>query len=250
MLQKLPLDISTFRELRESNYLYVDKTEYAYNLITGGRRFFLSRPRRFGKSLFISTLKEILESNKLLFKDLWIEKNDYHWYKYGVITLDFSLIEVKAIEHSICTLLQAAANAYDLQLTLNPDRPNLALLTLVPALHKKFGRAAVLIDEYDSPILKCFNKPDQASEIVDTLRSFFAAIKSLDQYIQFVFITGVSAFAKAGLFSGLNNLQIITLNNKFSAICGYTDTEVDHYFASYIQTWADNKHSSYQELRN
>src|SRR5579871_6763397 len=98
MLQRLPLDINTFRELRESKYLYVDKTQYAYNLITGGRRFFLSRPRRFGKSLFVSMLQEVLEGNKALFKDLWIERSDYPWHQHGVIVLDLSAIMVISIE--------------------------------------------------------------------------------------------------------------------------------------------------------
>ena len=163
MLQRLPLDISTFREMRKSKYLYVDKTQYAYELIIGGRRYFLSRPRRFGKSLRI----------------------------------------------------------------------------VVRALHKKFGRVAILIDEYDSPILNALHDQEQATKIRDTIKGFFAAIKSLDAYINFVFITGVSSFTRAGLFSGINNLQIITLDNQFSGICGYTDQEVDHYFPDYIQAWAE-----------
>src|SRR4029077_3240375 len=108
MLQRLPLDINTFRELRESKYLYVDKTKYAYDLITGGRRFFLSRPRRFGKSLLISTLKEILSGNKDLFDGLWISKSDYQWKQYGVISLDFSTLDIDSIEglkRSLCRAL-------------------------------------------------------------------------------------------------------------------------------------------------
>src|SRR5579871_5022238 len=98
MLQRLPLDINTFRELRNSNYLYVDKTQYIYDLITGGRRFFLSRPRRFGKSLLISTMKEILSNNKALFNNLWIEQSDYDWKEYGVITLDFSTFPARTLD--------------------------------------------------------------------------------------------------------------------------------------------------------
>jgi len=98
MLKKLSLDIQTFRELRESNYLYVDKTEYAYNLITGGRRFFLARPRRFGKSLFTSTLDEILQGHKELFEELWISNSDYQWQKHGVIALDFSALGITNLE--------------------------------------------------------------------------------------------------------------------------------------------------------
>jgi len=251
-LQRLPLDLSTFRELRTSQYVYVDKTQYAYNLITGGRRFFLSRPRRFGKSLFVSMLQEVLEGNKALFKDLWIERSDYPWHQHGVIVLDLSAIMVISIEvlrARVCELLQLNANRYNLNIVLNPTQPDSALEELVSALHAKFGRVAVLVDEYDSPILKHLNEPEQGSKIRDVLKNFFAAIKSLDASINFVFITGVSSFAKAGIFSGLNNLRIITLHEQWATVCGYTDQEIDHYFAPYIQAWADKENISYDDLR-
>jgi len=252
MLKKLPLDIQTFRELRESNYLYVDKTEYAYNLITGGRRFFLSRPRRFGKSLFVSTLHEILSGNKELFTDLWIGRSNYEWKKHPVISLSLSSLDIKSIdlfEKSLCNALQKIAEQYSIT-SLNFDRtPKSLFMDLIEALHKKFGKVAILVDEYDYPILRSLDNEAYAIEIRDALRDFFIIIKDLDASIAFVFITGVSSFAKAGIFSGLNNLQILTLNDTYGTILGYTDEEVDHYFKDYMQAWSEKKNISYQQLR-
>lgn len=251
-MKKLPLDIQTFTKLRELNYLYVDKTEYAYNLISNGQCYFLSRPRRFGKSLFVSTLQEILSGNKELFDDLWISKSDYEWKKYGVISLSLSSLDIETIDlfqKSLCHALQRIAeknliDSLDFKLT-----PKSIFINLIEALHKKYGGVAILIDEYDYPILRTLDNPKYATEIRDVLRDFFVIIKDLDAYINFVFITGVSSFAKAGIFSGLNNLRIITLNNKFADILGYTDSEIDFYFKEHIQEWANSKNRSYEELR-
>ncbi|HLJ31691.1 MAG TPA: AAA family ATPase [Candidatus Babeliales bacterium] len=251
-MRKLPVDISTFSELRTSNYVYVDKTEYAYRLITGGRRFFLSRPRRFGKSLFISTLKEILTVNKMLFDDLWIGKSDYHWQEYGVINLDFSIFAVDnivALEENLQNALLYIAETYQIVLDNTLTQSNLILKNLVTELYKKFGRVAVLVDEYDSPILKALKNEALAIVVRDKIQQFFTTIKGLDAHIQFVFITGVTSFAKAGLFSGINNLQIITLQDPYAAICGYSDQEIDNYFKDYIAAWAEKEHQAYDDLR-
>jgi len=253
ILQRLPLGRSAFSAIRQDDCLYVDKTEHAYNLITQGYRYFLSRPRRFGKSLLVSTLQEILEANKPLFKDLWIEKSDYQWHKHGVITLDFSAIMVTNVEilrNRLCELLQNNANRYQLGVTLHATQPDSALEELVLAFHAKFGYVAVLVDGYDSPILRHLGVPEQVNEIRDIIRTFFATIKSLDVSINFVFITGVSSFSKAGLFSGMNNLKTITLDKQYATICGYTEQEIDYYFASYIQTWANKQNVAYDSLRS
>jgi len=252
-MKKLPLDLSTFSELRNSGYLYVDKTEYMYKMITGGRRFFLSRPRRFGKSLLVSTLKEILKAHKELFSDLWIGQSDYTWHQHGVITLDFSLLKARnidSLQESLIYLLTTIADSYNIPITKKYSLAELLLSDIVRALSKQFGRVAILIDEYDSPILKTLQNESLAHEIRNEIQQFFTVIKGLDEYVQFVFITGVSSFAKAGLFSGINNLQILTLQKTYAAICGYTDTEIDHYFESYITSWAQEKHISYDDLRS
>jgi Holliday junction resolvase-like predicted endonuclease len=252
MLQKLPLDISTFSRLRKEGYVYVDKTEYAYKMITGGHRFFLTRPRRFGKSLFVSILKEILDGNKELFNGLWIANSDYQWQQHGVIALDISALGIDSVEKFTTNLgeaLQEIANYYKLAVQLPSNNPELGLRRLVFALHERFGRVAILIDEYDSPILHALKTPDLAEVMRDRIRLFFAVIKGLDEYVNFAFITGVSSFIKAGLFSGINNLQIITLDERYTDICGYTDEEVDHYFSEYIIAWAKKELCTYDELR-
>src|SRR5271170_2259652 len=200
MLLKLPVDISTFSEMRKQNYLYIDKTKYAYDLITGGRRFFLSRPRRFGKTLFVSTLKEILLGNRELCKDLWIDTSDYGWQKSGVITLDFSVLEIRdasSLRAGLKEALLRAAQEYGIRLDVEKDTPAFILYDLVKELKARFGKVALLIDEYDNPILHTLNDPQRAFEIRNGTNSFFAAIKGLDVDLDFLFITGVSNFAKA-----------------------------------------------------
>lgn len=241
---RLPLDLSTFSILRTSNYLYVDKTRHAYNLITQGRRYFLSRPRRFGKSLLVSMLQEVLTGNKVLFDDLWIAKSNYSWPEHGVIMLDFSRMGIQnksSFEQAMHFGLQKTAEMYGIQIDSQNLTPQLLLYQLVHALHSRFGKVAILVDEYDSAVLHSLHEPEQAKEIRSAMQQFFTAIKGLDQYIDFVFITGVSSFTKAGLFSGINNLSVITLDAKYADICGYTQEEVDVYFAPYIAQWSLEK---------
>jgi len=252
-LPRLPLDLSTFREMRKENYLYIDKTEHAYNLITAGRRYFLSRPRRFGKSVFVSTLREILIGNRDLFDGLWIEKSNYTWPEYGVVALDFSRFGADSVEifkMRLCEALALIAKDYQLTLSIDNLSPESALEKLVLALYDKFGRVALVIDEYDSPILQLLKNIEEAEKVRDAMRRFFTAIKGFDECIKFVFITGVSSFAKAGLFSGMNNLQIITLEDKYATICGYTDKEIDDNFSLYLHDWAQKQQISFDDLRS
>lgn len=252
MLRKLPLDLSTFSELRLSNYVYVDKTEHMYNMITGGRRFFLSRPRRFGKSLLVSTLKEILSGNKNLFNDLWIAKSDYQWQEHGVINLDFSLIkadDISTFKNRLHDALLDVATSYQINITSEANAPDLVLKKLVAALYDRFGRVAILIDEYDSPIVRNLENTELAEKINDVIQQFFAIIKSLDAKVNFAFITGVRSIIKSPFFAGMNNLQILSLNERYDTICGYTDTEVDLYFKDYIDAWAQKNKVPYTQIR-
>ncbi|HSW73747.1 MAG TPA: AAA family ATPase, partial [Candidatus Limnocylindria bacterium] len=176
MLQKLPVDLSTFSILRTQNYLYVDKTKYAYDLISGGRRFFLARPRRFGKTLFVSTLKEILQGNKELFHGLWIAQSDYHWQPYGLITLDLSawgINNADTLTSSLKKALIQVMSEYKLETIINHEAPEHLLHDLVRALKSKFGRVAILIDEYDNPILHTLRNQERAQEIRDGIGRFF-----------------------------------------------------------------------------
>jgi Predicted AAA-ATPase/PD-(D/E)XK nuclease superfamily len=251
-MQKLPIGIHTFRRLREDNCVYVDKTEYAYNLITRGYRYFLARPRRFGKSLFVSTLSEILHGNKQLFNDLWITQSDYQWKPHGVIQLDFSGIAgqtVEQFENGLKHVLVEIAQQYKLNIDITSDRPDLILRNLIKTLRENFNHVALLVDEYDSPILRALTDLDRAQKIRTAIQAFFTTIKSLDADIDFVFITGVSSFAKAGLFSGINNLEILTLDPQYAAICGYTDHEIDHNFKEHINAWGQRNNISYADLR-
>lgn len=252
MLLKLPIDISTFRKIRKSGYLYVDKTKYAYDLITGGNRYFLSRPRRFGKSLFVSTLREILHGNRELFDGLWIYNSGYDWEKYGVIELDLSSLGIdspETLKTGLCHALAEIVQDYSLEIEISTTNPELALRDVVKELYNRFGKVAVLVDEYDNPILQVLKDANQSEEIRNSIRRFFAAIKGMDRFIDFVFITGVSSFAKAGLFSGINNLRIITLKDEFSGICGYSDEEIDFYFTNHINEWGLQKNIVYNDLR-
>ena len=252
MPQKLPIGLSTFRTIREENCLYVDKTKCAYELINKGWRYFLSRPRRFGKSLFISTLEEILQGNKELFTNLWIHRSDYPWHLHGVIALDFSSLGIHdsaSFQKNVSMKLYKIAKSYGLNISHDVLDATAILNDLVEQLYEQYGRVAILVDEYDSPLLRLLENPEKGIEVRSTMQLFFSAIKGADKYINFVFITGVSSFAKAGLFSGMNNLQLITLDERFADICGYTDQEIDAYFPEYIQAWADKDIIPYETLR-
>lgn len=252
-MQDLPIGISEFTELRQKNCVYIDKTKQAYSLITKNSKTFLSRPRRFGKSLFTSTLEAILQGKKELFEGLWISNSDYLWQPVGVIRLDFSQISLTNIEHFISSfifLLKNVGEKHGIELEETQDL-NTSLMSLIFALHKKFPKTyvAVLIDEYDYPILHTLHNSSLAKEIREIMKSFSSIIKGQAEYVQFVFVTGVSAFSKSGLSSGLNNLLNISLLEDFFDVCGYTDTEVDKYFVEHIQAWAKLRNISYSEIR-
>ena len=255
-MQKLPIGISEFSELREENCVYVDKTKYVYSLLKNTRRTFLSRPRRFGKSLLVSTLAAALQGKKELFEGLWIEKSDYAWKPQGVIRFDFSELSIEsseAFKRSLLVVMQRIANQYGI--TLSSDLSiNSALGILIDSLcnevsKKPFESVAILIDEYDHPILHTLHNPKLAIEIRDVMKSFSAVIKARAVVVKFVFVTGVSAFSKAGLSSGLNNLTNLTMRKKFFDICGYTDKEVDLYFKKHIKAWAEEEDIPYKTLR-
>lgn len=252
-LFKLPIDISDFKNLRQHNFLYIDKTKLAYEMITGGRCYFLSRPRRFGKSLLVSTLAEILSGNRILFQNLWIDQSSYNWPIHGVIKLDFSTIgaiDTETFKHNLCEALAKIIDQYQLKITIEFSNSEIALSRIIRALHAKFGRVAILIDEYDDPITQLLAEPILAYKIRDAMQRFFKMIKGSEEHVNFVFITGVSAFSKAGLFSGLNNLQNITLQDQFATICGYTESEIQQYFNNYLQVWADNKQITVDNLQS
>ena len=235
--KKLPIGIQTFREIREDNCYYVDKTGMAVDLVQTGKAYFLSRPRRFGKSLFLDTLKELFEGHRALFTGLAAEPV-WDWSKkFPVIRVSFSdgVLQSRAeLDQRIHDLLRI--NRERLGLSLPPGLPETDLAgcfaDLIRQAHQTSGqRAVVLIDEYDKPILDNITDPAIATEMREGLKNLYSVLKGSDEHLKFVFLTGVSKFSKVSLFSGLNNLTDITLDAPYSALCGYTDADVDTVFA-------------------
>lgn len=232
--QKLPIGIQTFATIREDNCYYVDKTGYALQLATEGSHYFLSRPRRFGKSLFLDTLAEMFAGNEPLFWGLHVH-DKWDWSrKSPVIRISFAsgvLHSREALERSIFDLLRV--NREDLGLDYpNPPDTSSAFAELIRQAHVAHGeRVVVLIDEYDKPILDNITEPAIAAQMRDGLRNFYSVIKGAEEHIRFTMLTGVSKFSKVSLFSGLNNLRDITMSVEYSAICGYTEADVDTVFA-------------------
>ena len=233
MKRKLPIGIQTFREIREEGSYYVDKTMYARRLAEGGKHYFLSRPRRFGKSLFVDTLKELFEGAEPLFRGLEVHG---HWdwsARHPVIRLDFSVGDFNDpdwLREDVATQLDLMEE--EAGIPSGASAPPARFRRLIAALRKRAGqRVAVLVDEYDKPILDALGKPEVARANRDFLRGLYAAVKFSDAHIRFTFLTGVSKFSKVSLFSGLNNLVDITLEPAYSAICGYTDADLDAVFA-------------------
>ena len=230
--RRLPIGIQTFREIRERDCYYVDKTAYLQRLLDEGKHYFLSRPRRFGKSLFLDTCKELFEGNEPLFEGLAIH-DGWDWsVRYPVVRLSFGSGNFKQPGHVEASLMEqlAAAERRATVVTEYSTAPG-RLASLLEALHERAGQpVAVLIDEYDKPILDALDVPEVARANRDFLRGLYAVVKDADAHIRFSFITGVSKFSKVSLFSGLNNLNDITLDPRYSAICGYTEVDLDTVF--------------------
>ena len=230
--KKLPIGIQTFREIREDNCYYVDKTPFALQLITQGKYYFLSRPRRFGKSLFLDTLKELFEGNEPLFRGLYCH-DQWDWTaNYPVIRISFGggvLGSRNDLDQSLHHQLTYHEQRAGFSATFPDHRSR--FMELIRRLHDQTGqRVVILVDEYDKPILDRIEQPEVALEIREGLKDFYSVIKDSDAYVKFAFLTGVSKFSKVSLFSGLNNLEDITINKNYSAICGYTDADVDSIF--------------------
>ena len=236
--KKLPIGIQSFAKLRDGDeHYYVDKTGYAVDLAQTGNCYFLSRPRRFGKSLFLDTLKQLFEGRRSLFEGLAAEGR-WDWARtHPVIRISFGggVLKNRAeLAMRLRDLLRVNRNA--LGLPRPGDLPDTDtggnLAELIRQAHAQTGQTAVvLVDEYDKPILDNITDSAVALEMREGLKDFYSVLKDADEHLRFVFITGVSKFSKVSLFSGLNHLEDITLNARYSAICGYTDTDVDTVFA-------------------
>jgi hypothetical protein len=235
--KKLPIGIQTFSEIRSEGYYYADKTAFCLKLAEQGKYYFLSRPRRFGKSLLIDTIGELFAGNKALFSGLYAE-DKWDWsIQYPVVRISFGggIIESKAdLTNKIQEQLRI--NQEILHITCQDESTSVCFAELIRFTHEKTGqRVVILVDEYDKPILDNLLKPDVAKEIRDGLRNFYSVIKDCDAHIKFAMLTGVSKFSKVSLFSGLNNLRDITISSEFSSICGYTDEDINTVFAPELE---------------
>jgi len=236
--RKLPIGIQTFSQIRESEgYYYVDKTGMALDLIEQGKYYFLSRPRRFGKSLLLDTLKDLFEGHQALFTGLMAETRWDWTKKYPVIRVSFSdgVLQNRAeLDQRIRDILRLNRETLGLQLPADLPERDIAgnFGDLIRQAHRSTGqRAVVLIDEYDKPILDNITNSAAALEMREGLKNLYSVLKGSDEHLKFAFLTGVSKFSKVSLFSGLNNLTDITLEARYSALCGYTDADVDTVFA-------------------
>ena len=231
--RKLPIGIQTFREIREEGYYYVDKTAYVRRLVDEGKHYFLSRPRRFGKSLLVDTIKELFEGREPLFRGLAVHDR-WDWSApHTVLRLDFgggSYGEPGLVHKEAAARLGALEREF--AVTAHDETAPARFQHLLRTLHERTGqRAAVLIDEYDKPILDALRAPEVARANRDFLHGLYSVVKSADAHVKFTLLTGVSKFSKVNLFSGLNNLKDITLDPRYSALCGYTEADLDTVFA-------------------
>jgi Predicted AAA-ATPase/PD-(D/E)XK nuclease superfamily len=251
-MKNLPIGVQTLAEIRARNCVYVDKTRIINRLVTTGKHYFLSRPRRFGKSMLISTIKELYLGNKPLFEGLWIE-NNWDWSKKNpVIHFSFDEIDYKrlGLEEAILLELKKCAKLYKVRLKNTTIKSQFK--ELLENIAKKHGKIVLLVDEYDKPIIDFLEK--EAIEIAknnrDSLREFYGVLKNSEDLLELVFITGVSKFSKVSLFSHLNNLIDITLTEDFATLTGYTQEELEFYFDDYLEICVKNLKITRQELLN
>ena len=224
-----PIGIQTFSEIINKNYLYIDKTEYIYRMTHFGKKYlFLSRPRRFGKSLLVSTLQSYFEGKKELFKGLAIEKLENEWTEYPV--LHFSLaggkhMKKEQLERYLLYIL--GRNEEKFGITNDSPDPNLHLLNLIETAYKKTGKqVVVLIDEYDAPLLDVAHEDDGLKTLREIMRNFYSPLKDCDPYLRFVFLTGITKFSQLSIFSELNNITNISMEDDYAGICGITKEEL------------------------
>jgi hypothetical protein len=234
-MKKLPIGIQTFSKIIEEDYLYIDKTKEAFDLIDNYKYVFLSRPRRFGKSLFLDTLQEIFSGNKELFKGLYIY-DKYKFEKYPVIKISWAgdFKTLSSTKQRAQEILEN--NQKRLGVICKRDNPSGYFEELIQETYKKYNKpVVVLIDEYDKPILDNLEDFQRANENRDFLRGLYIQLKENDRFLKFVFLTGITKFAKASIFSGLNNIEDISLSQEFGNICGYTQENIENEFKQYLK---------------
>ena len=224
-----PIGIQTFEKIRTRNYMYVDKTEYIYRMVhADSNYFFLSRPRRFGKSLLTSTLEAYFQGRKDLFKGLAMDLLETEWTEYPVLRFDMSLgkhMEKEQLERYLSSQLELMEHKYGI-LTESPDA-NIRLTNLIRRAYEQTGRqVVVLIDEYDAPLLDVVHEEKNLPVLRNIMRNFYSPLKACDPYLRFVFLTGITKFSQLSIFSELNNIKNISMLPEYAAICGITEEEM------------------------
>lgn len=248
--QRYPIGIQTFSKIREDNYLYIDKTSYIYNMTHSESSYiFLSRPRRFGKSLLTSTLHCYFEGRKELFKGLAIEELETEWESYPVLHFDMSLgkhLDKPALERYLSNSLAI----YERQFGIISDFPdtNIRLANLIRTAYGQTGKkVVVLIDEYDAPLLDVVHEDKHLEELRYVVRNFYSPLKGCDPYLRFVFLTGITKFSQLSIFSELNNIKNISMLPGYAAVCGITEEEMEHCMQPGIRHLADSLQVTYEE---
>ena len=240
-LKRLPVGIQTFSEVIDLDCLYIDKTEYIWNMIHLSKYIFLSRPRRFGKSLLLSTLQAYYEGRKDLFKGLFIETVEKDWTEYPVLRLSMASgkhMEKDQLERYLLNILQE--NERRLGISSDSKDPNVRLKNLIFSAYEKTGKkVVVLIDEYDAPLLDVVHEKETLPVLRNVMRNFYSPLKDCDPYLEFVFLTGITKFSQLSIFSELNNLKNISMRPDYAAVCGITEEEMLTQMTDYIDDFAE-----------
>jgi hypothetical protein len=250
IVNKYPVGIQTFEEIREKGYLYVDKTKYIVDFREKGMKYvFLSRPRRFGKSLFASTLQAYFEGRKELFEGLAIADYEKEWVKHPVLHFDMSGAKhmgVEQLERYLADMLEEQETKWGYKTHLIDA--NLRLIELVKQAYNQTGKnVVVIIDEYDAPLLDVVHEKENLQPLHRIMQNFYSPLKMLDPYLEFTFITGITKFPQSSIFSGLNNLDNISMFNQYSAICGISKTELTTQMKPDIEAMGEALGMSYEE---
>lgn len=227
-IRQYPLGIQTFSEIINKKMLYIDKTAYIYNIAASGKYFFLGRPRRFGKSLLVSTMQSYFEGKKQLFRGLAIEKLESEWTEYPVLHFDMSggkHMDAEQFEQYLGYRLEEEEKKWGIAIHVNGA--NNRLIELINTAYDKTGKqVVVLVDEYDAPMLDVVHETDCLDKLRNTMRNFYSPLKYCDPKLRFVFLTGITKFSQMSIFSELNNIKNISMDNEYAAICGITEEEM------------------------